>query len=95
MAHRSCLHRDKDEKEETDMTNRQFYFSGLTGGFLMAAGGGLVSLGVAAGGLFLVGAAITGLTVAFRFQGLQLPALLRMPVRDTGQSRTQPGLTNG
>jgi hypothetical protein len=77
------------------MTNRQFYFSGLTGGFLMAAGAALVSLGVAAGGLFLVGAAVTGLAVAFRFQGRQLPAMLRLPVRDAARGSTQPGLTNG
>ena len=76
------------------MTNRQFYFSGLTGGFLMAAGAALVSLGVASGGLFLVGAAVTGLAVAFRFQGRQLPALLRIPAREAGRVRTQPGLTN-
>jgi hypothetical protein len=76
------------------MTNRQFYFSVLTGGFLMVAGAVLVSLGVAAGGLFLVGAAVSGLAVAFRFQGRQLPALLRVPVRDAGDGRTQPGLTN-
>ena len=77
------------------MTNRQFYFSGLTGGFLMAAGAALMSLGVAAGGLFLVGAAVTALAVSFRFQGRQLPALLRVPVSDAGRGRTQPGLTNG
>ncbi len=77
------------------MTNRQFYFSGLTGGFLMAAGAALVSLGVAAGGLFLVGAAVTGLAVTFRFRGRQLPALVRIPARMAGRARTQPGLTNG
>ena len=76
------------------MTTRQFYFSGLTGAFLMTASALLVSLGVAAGGLFLVGAAITGLALAFRLQDRPVPALLRLPFRGAGRSRVQPGLNN-
>ncbi len=75
------------------MTTRQFYFSGLSGGFLMAAGAGLVSWGAPGGGLFLVGLIITSLAVTFRFQGmrLRLPRVLSAPDMDGGSALPEAG----
>ena len=76
------------------MTTRQFYFSGLTGGFLMVAGAGLISVGVAGGGLFLVGAAISVLAIVFRFQGRPAPALQRITINGSRDNRSEPVLNS-
>ena len=77
------------------ISTRQFYFSGLTGGFLMTAGASLLSVGVAGGVLFIVGAGITALSVAFRFQGRALPALQRLAIGRDQDNAVMPGLNNG
>jgi hypothetical protein len=75
------------------MTTRQFYFSGLSGGFLMAAGAGLVAGGAPGGGLVVVGLIITTLAVTFRFQGLRLPLprLLTANAVDASPVLPEPG----
>ncbi len=60
------------------MTTRQFYFSSLTGTFLMALAVGLSSLDVAGGGLFLVGAGILALAVSYRLGDRIAPAMQRI-----------------
>jgi hypothetical protein len=76
------------------ITSRQFYFSAVTGGVLMAAGAGLVSVGFAGGGLFLVGAAISALAVAFRFRGRMRLVLQRVTLNHGRDDRALSGMHN-